>query len=87
MSKYTPGKWEAQSHPTKYIELWKVVAPDMTVAIGIMREHDARLMAAAPEMYDLLKVWVTVQAQPTLMYARERARELLASIDGTEETE
>ena len=40
-----------------------------------------------PEMYDLLKVWVTVQAQPTLMYARERARELLASIDGTEETE
>ena len=49
--------------------------------------NNPRLMAVAPEMYDLLKVWVTVQAQPDLRIAQERARELLASIDGTEETE
>ena len=46
---------------------------------------NARLIAAAPEMYELLEVWVKVQAQPTLMEARARAQELLARIDGTEE--
>lgn len=45
---------------------------------------NARLIAAAPEMYELLEVWVNLQAQPTLMEARKRAQELLVRIDGTE---
>ena len=43
---------------------------------------NARLIAAAPEMYELLKVWVQVQAQPTLRNAQDKARELIERIDG-----
>ncbi len=43
-----------------------------------------RLMAAAPEMYRLLKVWTQIGAEPTLKNARKRAVELLDSIDGEE---
>lgn len=41
-----------------------------------------RLTAAAPEMYELLKVWTEIQAQPMLREARDKARELIARIDG-----
>ena len=41
---------------------------------------NARLIAAAPEMYELLKVWVQVQAQPTLRNAQDKAQKLLARI-------
>lgn len=43
---------------------------------------NARLIAAAPEMYELMKIWVQVQAQPTLRNAQDKARELLERIDG-----
>ena len=87
MSKFTSGKWEAQSCATKYIELWKVVAPDMTVAIGIMREHDARLIASAPEMYKMLEICsATIGnlsiANPVLSPLRQMIEKLLARIDG-----
>ncbi|MBQ3455814.1 MAG: hypothetical protein IJG36_05205 [Synergistaceae bacterium] len=48
-------------------------------------EANARLIVAAPEMYELLKVWTQIQAQPTLMNAQENARKLLSCIDGKEE--
>ena len=43
-----------------------------------------RLIAAAPKMYELLKVWTQIGVQPTLMNTRKRAKELLDSIDGKE---
>ena len=45
---------------------------------------NAQLIAAAPEMYELLKVWANIQVQPTLMNARKKTQELLARIDGEE---
>ncbi|MBQ4401949.1 MAG: hypothetical protein II832_07275 [Synergistaceae bacterium] len=48
------------------------------------REYVVRLIAAAPEMYELLRVWVQIQAQPMLRDAQDTARKLLALIDGKE---
>ena len=47
-----------------------------------VQKANARLIAAAPEMYELLKIWVQVGAQPTLRNAQDKARELLERIDG-----
>ena len=58
-------------------EVYSTATPEETQA-------NARLIAAAPEMYKLLKVWVNVQVQPTLREAQNTARELLARIDGVE---
>lgn len=49
-----------------------------------IQKANARLIAAAPEMYELLKVWTQIQVQPTLNIARDKARELIARIDGEE---
>ena len=44
----------------------------------------SRPLAYVPEMYELLKVWTQVGAEPMLMNARDTARKLLARIDGEE---
>ena len=44
-----------------------------------MRE---RMIAAAPEMYALLRVWVNIGAEPVLMEAKKQAKDLIAQIDG-----
>ena len=81
MSKFTCGTWEVDmlygDHPL-------VRADGKLIADCFTNEANARLIAAAPEMYELLKVWVNIQVQPTLMEAKNKARELLARIDGTE---
>ena len=46
---------------------------------------NGRLIAAAPEMYELLKVWTTIGVQPDLREAQEKARELIATIDEKED--
>ena len=46
------------------------------------RDRLYRMKEAAPEMYELLKVWTQILAQPTLMIAKEKAKELLNRIDG-----
>ena len=50
-------------------------------------QANARLIASAPEMYELLKVWTEIQAQPTLRTAQETARKLLARIDRDDDSE
>ena len=57
----------------------KHLTPDEAIEV---QKINARLIAAAPEMYKLLKVWTQIGAEPTLMNARKRAVELLDSIDG-----
>ena len=59
--------------------LTKHLTPDEAIEV---QKINARLIAAAPEMYELLKVWTQIGAEPTLMNARKRAVELLDSIDG-----
>ena len=94
----TPGKWEADTEGeyvfTRAPEGLMMVAQmrgwsyltgvlNLSAAIEVQKAN-ARLIAAAPEMYELLKVWTNIQAQPTLMNARKRAQELLELIDETE---
>ena len=85
MRRFTYGKWTVR----KLLQVeWGVFAERdgfrdrEPVADCFDNEANARLIAAAPEMYELLNVWVNVQAQPTLRNAQKRAEELLARIDG-----
>ena len=97
MSDFTPGKWTTddyggyvfahgadmmicQMRGAGYLRS-QGVSEEGIIAV---QDANARLIAAAPEMYELLEVWVNIQAQPTLKEARKRASELLARIDGEE---
>ena len=89
MSGFTKGKWVYDKHYGCIHHDGKLIA-EVAGAGGSNYRHaqgeaNARLIAAAPEMYELLKVWTQIQAQPALMIAQENARKLLASIDGKEE--
>ena len=86
MPKFTSGRW---SIAPPIFDGDAIFAPPQekgrrneVVAMGILNKADARLIAAAPEMYELLKVWTQLQAQPDLMIAQEKAKDLLARIDG-----
>lgn len=86
MSEFTPGKWWIAP---PIFDGDAIFAPSQekgrryeVVATGITNKADARLIASAPEMYELLKVWTQIQAQPILMLAQESAKELLARIEG-----
>ena len=95
MSEFTKGKWTAddmgeyifangfdmmicQMRGWAYLNA-QGLSDDEAIDV---QKANARLIAAAPDMYELLKVWVQVQAQPTLMNAQDKAQELLARIDG-----
>ena len=92
MAEFTKGKW-AYNPPPKYcskegLKDCHIFSLQGNIAhfIGtVSTEEDARLIAAAPEMYRLLEVWTQIQAQPTLRNAQNSARELLARIDGKED--
>ena len=85
MSKFTKGKWEI----TKHLD---IICNNVYVALVCHEDHrelfspqsraNARLIAAAPEMYELLKVWVNIQTQPTLIEMQKKTQNLLARIDG-----
>ena len=86
MSEFTKGKWIidrdgsaifSDSEDCYVAELSPANSDEQVAA-------NARLIAAAPEMYELLKIWVQVQAQPTLRNAKDAARKLLDRIDGKE---
>lgn len=49
-----------------------------------LKDYNMRLLAAAPEMYELLKVWAEIQVEPTLMEARNKTRKLIERIDRKE---
>ena len=92
MNDFTKGQWDFVDAPISLGNVedysgWYIVgSPER--AIGLIRhKEDARLIASAPEMYELLKVWVNIQAQPTLREAQARARQLLSRIDGDTDVE
>lgn len=47
----------------------------------------ARLIAAAPELYELLDVLSQLRVEPDLMTARQEARKLIAHINGRTQNE
>ena len=88
MSKFTGGKWNViQGAGIDELDVISEEERNICCLFGYSvsrwdeQKANARLIAAAPEMYELLKVWTNIQAQPTLMNARKRAQELLERID------
>ena len=88
MTEFTKGKW-VYDEPFGVIfshETCEVIAHVQGAGTGSCfcstqeGQANARLIAAAPDMYELLKVWVQVQAQPTLRNAQDKAQKLLARI-------
>ena len=85
MSKFTPGPWEASGNG-----IHKRLSPHYTTCIAItsqapreQRVSVARLIAAAPEIYEL---WVRASERALCLdemeAIREEAAALLARIDG-----
>lgn len=80
MSQFTKGKWYADEWD---IGRWGVFHGDISVADCWDNEANARLIAAAPEMYSLLKQ-VAYGTCDDCMPMLVSARKLLAHIDGKE---
>ena len=90
MSEFTKGKW-VYDEPFGVIfsyETCAVIANVQGVGTGSCfcstqeGQANARLIAAAPEMYEMLKVWTRAYTEPMRMDAWKKALELLARIDG-----
>ena len=93
MLDFTKGPWEAEEI---YDSFWAVFANDLPVAECNNNEANARLIAAAPEMYEALKVCLdfiediicrncedcTLKLEAEAL--REALEEQLARIDGKE---
>ena len=78
--KWTPGPW---SHSTINGETW-IQAQDTTYICKLyeasnLKKANARLIAAAPEMYGILIELAETKSQSELVY---KALDLLAKIDG-----
>ena len=89
MSKFTAGRWNyLEEYIPEGITLnekeYLIQSESREDVALVWTEANARLIAAAPEMHELLKVWTQIGAEPTLKNARKRAVELLDSIDGEE---
>lgn len=88
MSKFTKGKWAFSPEPVSLgtpKEDWYVVGSSER-GIGFVRHKaDARLIAAAPEMYELLSTLFKKESFEQMVQIYGRALELLARIDSTED--
>ena len=85
MSEFTKGKWEADA---LYGDHFAVFANSHVIADCFGNKGNARLMAAAPELYELLKEELipTSDYGGILSFSREaKLRKLFARIDGKEE--
>ena len=97
MSKFTPGPWEIDWYICTVAgkEIWRTpraigpIAPDHNHWAGWnlgVEEPDARLIAAAPEMYGLIQQYLKTADNPLGMTALAdldaQARALLARING-----
>ena len=84
--KFTPGKWELNLPCTDEV-VADLGGNDISIARHIKNPADARLIAAAPEMYELLKrtacvLWVGDSRHADLAV---KIGTLIAEINGPEE--
>ena len=96
MAEFTKGKWKIDNSEA-FREHIYVIEPSgvyhcIAHIVGMWNDEysiqanaNARLIAAAQDMYRLLEVWTQIHAQPTLRNAQNSARELLVRINGEEE--
>ena len=85
MSKFTSGKWDYLQSGLGDDEQWYLVgSPER--AVGFIRhEEDAKLIAAAPEMYRLLESIVSLLSVHSYSQGEAvKIHQLLARIDGEE---
>jgi hypothetical protein len=85
MSAHTPGPWKAykRKEPVGYAE-WEIHWSDQgeCVAEVVHEEANARLIAAAPEMYKLLKeMTFRLHGMPEDNWLFEKAEELIQKIE------
>ena len=81
MSKHTPGPWELKRPRRGTLEDWKVEAIGGQIKASAFCAADARLIAAAPLLLEVLELFVDCypgQIEPL----RGRAREIIAKIRG-----
>lgn len=87
MSKFTPKPWKING---KYIlapegeykdEIW---VPIVAIAINKNQSANARLIAAAPEMYEMLKQFTDFRLGNLAYNPTPEAKKLLKRIDGDE---
>ena len=91
MSKHTPGPWEAVQDDSGEWAIWHSYGDKGQFCtfnvIGINDEADARLIAAAPEMLELVQyaLAVTKEGLPLGKQWKERTREAIAKAKGETE--
>ena len=88
MSKFTKGPWLTQEENNNAIHFWSIQSKNGEQIGDCLMEANARLIAAAPEMYEMLKEELIPASDygGILSFERERkVRELLARINGEEE--
>ncbi len=82
VSRYTPGPWEAMNSPDHHWCVCPLAGPPVAICI----DHDddveaanAYLIAAAPEMYDVLKNLVTLRNKA---FTSEKPTDIFAIMQG-----
>lgn len=92
--KHTPGPWEAQLtevYPGHKKYVYEIVTPDYDVVsalLNIRKEEDARLIAAAPELFEALeellrRVQYDAECQTYWPDAQAKAQAALSKAMGT----
>jgi hypothetical protein len=81
---FTPGPFHVQLLSESKKLPYAIINDDIDVIARVHDEHDARLIAQAPAMYDMLVKISQGNGYDTLTLAME-ARELLAKVDGGDE--
>ena len=85
MSKYTPGPWGI-APPLFNGDTIFAPARAEVVAVGVLNHADARLIAAAPEMYEAIKGLIgedsRIDTAEALLDAFLELKILIARIDG-----
>ena len=95
MSKHTPGPWKVGTPPPNGEQtigtLGGLMVAVATTGAGIQTETNARLIAAAPDMLDMLKechdALEYVGSWETPVGLIERVRDLIQKVEGDDATE
>ena len=82
MTNFTQGKWEAEP---LYGDHWGVWANNYPVLDCFGSQANARLVATAPEMYELLNRLAKCRYMDDMFDSVQDAKELLALIDRKED--
>lgn len=81
---FTPGPWKVMLHSDD--DNWTINAPDADIHVAFVERNgcfanaNARLIAAAPELLELVQQWLTVFSPDDIMLLMDSSTKLLARI-------